>query len=41
VGVANIKRFEKELKYFPKYIAQQARGAGFAEVSQLLLGNAD
>jgi HAD superfamily hydrolase (TIGR01484 family) len=41
VGVANIKRFEKELKYLPKYIAQQARGAGFAEVSQLLLGNTD
>ncbi len=41
VGVSNIRRFEQELSYFPKYIAQQARGAGFAEVSQLLLGNAD
>ena len=36
VGVANIKRFEKELKHFPKYIAQQERGAGFAEVVRLL-----
>jgi hypothetical protein len=41
VGVANIRRFEKELKYLPKYIAQQARGAGFAEVSKLLIVNAN
>ena len=33
VGVANIKRFENELKHLPKYIAQQERGAGFAEVA--------
>ena len=39
VGVANIKRFEKELKQLPKYIAQQERGAGFAEVVQTLLAN--
>ena len=32
VGVANIKRFEKELKHLPKYIAQKERGAGFAEI---------
>ncbi len=32
VGVANIKRFEKDLRHLPKYIAQQERGAGFAEV---------
>jgi len=37
VGVANIKRFEKELKHLPQYIAQQARGAGFAEVCRALL----
>jgi HAD superfamily hydrolase (TIGR01484 family) len=38
VGVANIRRFEKELKHLPKYIAQQARGAGFAEVATQLRG---
>jgi hypothetical protein len=37
VGVANIKRFEKELKHFPKYIAQHERGSGFAEVGATLL----
>jgi HAD superfamily hydrolase (TIGR01484 family) len=37
VGVANIKRFEKELKHLPKYIAQKERGTGFAEVAQALL----
>ena len=31
VGVANIKRFENELKHSPKYITNQERGAGFAE----------
>ena len=36
VGVANIKRFEKELKHLPKYITHQERGAGFAEVVRLL-----
>ena len=36
VGVANIKRFEKELKHLPKYISKQERGAGFAEVARLL-----
>ena len=36
VGVANIKRFEKELKHLPKYIAQQERGAGFAELVRFL-----
>jgi HAD superfamily hydrolase (TIGR01484 family) len=39
VGVANIQRFEKELKHHPKYIARQERGAGFAEVVQALLAN--
>jgi HAD superfamily hydrolase (TIGR01484 family) len=37
VGVANIKRFEKELKHLPKYIAQLERGAGFTEVASLIL----
>ena len=36
VGVANIKRFEKELKHLPAYVAQQERGAGFAEVARFL-----
>jgi HAD superfamily hydrolase (TIGR01484 family) len=36
VGVANIRRFEKELKHLPKYMAKQERGAGFAEVVRLL-----
>ena len=31
VGVANILRFEHDLKHLPKYIAMQERGAGFAE----------
>jgi hypothetical protein len=37
VGVANIRRFEKELKHLPKYIAQLERGAGFTEVASLIL----
>lgn len=36
VGVANIRRFEKDLKHLPKYIAQLERGAGFSEVARLL-----
>ena len=36
VGVANIRRFEKALKHLPTYIAQQQRGAGFAEVARLI-----
>jgi HAD superfamily hydrolase (TIGR01484 family) len=36
VGVANIRRFEKELKHLPKYISTQERGAGFTEVQQAL-----
>ena len=38
VGVANIRRFEKELKHLPTYIVQQERGAGFAEVAAQLCG---
>ena len=37
VGVANIRRFESELKHLPTYIATQERGAGFAEVANCLL----
>jgi HAD superfamily hydrolase (TIGR01484 family) len=37
VGVANIRRFENELKYLPKYITQQERGAGFSELAELLI----
>ena len=36
VGVANIRQFENNLKHFPKYIATQERGAGFAEVQRSL-----
>jgi hydroxymethylpyrimidine pyrophosphatase-like HAD family hydrolase len=38
VGVANIRRFEKDLKLLPEYITQRERGAGFSEVARLLLG---
>jgi HAD superfamily hydrolase (TIGR01484 family) len=37
VGVANIRRFENELKHLPEYIATQERGAGFSEVANILL----
>ena len=37
VGVANIRRFENDLKHLPQYITQQERGAGFAEVQKSLL----
>jgi HAD superfamily hydrolase (TIGR01484 family) len=36
VGVANIRRFENDLKHLPQYITQQERGAGFAEVQKCL-----
>ena len=36
VGVANIRRFENELKHLPTYIANQERGAGFAELVPFL-----
>jgi HAD superfamily hydrolase (TIGR01484 family) len=36
VGVANIMRFENELKHLPQYIASKERGAGFAEVAKVL-----
>jgi len=37
VGVANIRRFENELKHLPEYITTQERGAGFSEVVNILL----
>ena len=37
VGVANIRRFENELKQLPQYITNQERGAGFTEVVNSLL----
>ncbi len=37
VGVANIRRFEAELLNKPRYITPGERGAGFAQVAQVLL----
>ncbi len=37
VGVANIARFVPQLTHLPRYVAQGARGAGFAEFAQLVL----
>jgi HAD superfamily hydrolase (TIGR01484 family) len=37
VGVANIRRFEDQLAFKPKYVTEGERGAGFAEVTQALL----
>jgi HAD superfamily hydrolase (TIGR01484 family) len=37
VGVANIRRFESQLTYLPRYITPSERGAGFAEVAKSLL----
>ena len=41
VGVANVRRFEAELSHPPRYIAQGARGAGFAEVARAILDAKD
>ena len=40
IGVANIRRFEKELTDPPRYIAPGERGAGFAQVARAILGAA-
>lgn len=40
VGVANIRRFEAELKHPPRYVTQGERGAGFAEVARAILERA-
>jgi HAD superfamily hydrolase (TIGR01484 family) len=37
VGVANIRQFESQLTHLPRYITPSERGAGFAEVAELLL----
>lgn len=37
VGVANIRRFEAQLSHRPRYITQNERGAGFAELARALL----
>ncbi len=37
VGVANIRRFERELTHLPRYITQGERGAGFVEVCTCIL----
>jgi HAD superfamily hydrolase (TIGR01484 family) len=38
VGVANIRRFEDQLAFKPRYVTQGERGAGFAEVARAILG---
>ena len=37
VGVANIRRFEADLAFKPQYVAENERGAGFAEVANAVL----
>jgi len=37
VGVANLRRFEAQLTHQPRYITQEERGAGFAEVAAAVL----
>ncbi len=37
VGVANIRRFEQQLRFRPRYVTRGERGAGFAEVARTLL----
>ena len=37
VGVANIRRFAAQLTHLPRYITLSERGAGFAEVANMLL----
>lgn len=39
VGVANIRRFEAELHWRPRYVSQGERGAGFAEVARAILSD--
>jgi HAD superfamily hydrolase (TIGR01484 family) len=37
VGVANIRRFEDQLAFKPRYVTEGERGAGFAELARTLL----
>ena len=39
VGVANIRRFEAQLRHLPRHVTQGERGAGFAEVARRLLAD--
>ena len=39
VGVANVQRFVPELAHLPRYITRAERGAGFAEVAQVILNS--
>ena len=39
VGVANIRRFEEQLRFKPRHVTLGERGAGFAEVAQRLLAD--
>jgi HAD superfamily hydrolase (TIGR01484 family) len=39
VGVANIRRFERQLQYKPRYITAGERGDGFAEMARALLSS--
>ena len=41
VGVANIRRFESELQHWPRYLCRAERGAGFAELTEVLLQGRD
>lgn len=37
IGVANIRRFESQLRSKPRFVTRGERGAGFAEVAQAIL----
>ena len=37
VGVANVARFVPQLAHLPRYVTQQPRGAGFAELARVIL----
>ncbi len=37
IGVANIARFVPQLAHLPRFVAQNERGAGFAEAARMLL----
>ena len=37
IGVANVRRFEAQLRYLPRYITQGERGSGFAEAAAAVL----
>ncbi len=39
VGVANIRRFEAQLRFKPRYVTEAERGAGFAELARRLLAD--